>query len=301
MFGRRPPEPPPALRDHLKRIVGQAATRSRRVYTHKGTPARDASHVPIWRRQDLRDGMATWTLNREHPLVAAALQEGASAATVRTLLDMTERLLPIHDIHVHLTNDLPVEETGRIDDLEAVAAQFLSAFNDDEETRSRLLATLHLIEPFSREPEHAQPDCRKNEPLMPTTPDMLINMTVAALNLATLPTEAEIDAVLDRLTGAFPVDAEIREQVRRTLHSRFDIRMDLGSTLLSHDDHTPWLAGRRSDISMVLLAALSGDAAEGRLATNGVGHTRSNYRRTARPAGQSVRTRSVEAARLGYG
>ena len=149
-------EPPPALRDNLKRIVGQAATRSRRVYTHKGTPARDASHVPMWRRQDLRDGMATWTLNREHPLVAAALREGASAATVRTLLDMTERLLPIHDIHVHLTNDLPVEETARIDDLEAVAAQFLSAFNDDEETRSRLLATLHLIEPFSREPEHAR-------------------------------------------------------------------------------------------------------------------------------------------------
>lgn len=83
---------------------------------------------------------------------------------------------------------------------------------------------------------------------MSTTPDMLINMTVAALNLATLPTEAEIDAVLDRLTSAFPVDPEIREQVRRTLHSRFDIRMDLGSTLLSHDDHTPWLAGRRSGI-----------------------------------------------------
>lgn len=84
---------------------------------------------------------------------------------------------------------------------------------------------------------------------MSTTPDMLINMTVAALNLATLPTEAEIDAVLDRLTGAFPVDPEIREQVRRTLHSRFDIKMDLGSTLLSHDDHTPWLAGRRSGIT----------------------------------------------------
>ena len=149
-------EPPPALRDHLKRIVGQAATRSRRVYTHKGVPARDASHVPVWQRQDLRDGLATWTLNRDHPLVAAALREGASAATVGTLLEMTERLLPIHDIHVHLTNDLPVEETGKIDNLEAVAIQFLHAFDDDEQTRSRILDTLHLIEPFSREPEHAR-------------------------------------------------------------------------------------------------------------------------------------------------
>lgn len=149
-------EPPSALRDHLKRIVGQAATRSRRVYTHKGILARDASHVPVWQRQDLRDGLASWTLNREHPLVSAALREGASAATVRTLLDMTERLLPIHDIHIHLTNDLPVEDAGKIDDLEAVALQFLEAFDDDEVTRSRLLDTLHLIEPFSREPEHAR-------------------------------------------------------------------------------------------------------------------------------------------------
>jgi hypothetical protein len=83
---------------------------------------------------------------------------------------------------------------------------------------------------------------------MSITPDMLINMTVAALSLATLPTEAEIDAVLDRLTGAFPVDSDIKEQARRTLHARFDIRMDLGSTLLSHDEHMPWLAARRSDI-----------------------------------------------------
>ena len=149
-------EPPPALRDHLKRIVGQAATRSRRVYTHKGTPVRDASHVPVWQRQDLREGLAAWTLNRKHPFVAAALREGASAATVRTLLEMTERLLPIYDIHIHLTNDLPTEEVGKFDDLEAVAMQFLHVFDDDEETRLRLLDTLHLIEPFSQEPERAR-------------------------------------------------------------------------------------------------------------------------------------------------
>lgn len=149
-------EPPAALRDHLKRIVGQAATRSRRVYTHKGTPARDPLHVPVWQRRDLRDGLATWTLNREHPLVAAAVRDGASAATVRTLLDMTERLLPVHDIHIHLTNDLPVDDSGNIEDLETVALQLLSVFDDDEVTRSKLLDTLHLTEPFSCDPERAR-------------------------------------------------------------------------------------------------------------------------------------------------
>ena len=84
------------------------------------------------------------------------MRDGASAATVRTLLDMTERLLPVHDIHIHLTNDLPVEDSGNIEDLETVALQLLSVFDDDQVTRSKLLDTLHLIEPFSRDPERAR-------------------------------------------------------------------------------------------------------------------------------------------------
>lgn len=149
-------EPPSALRPHLKRIVGQAADRSRKVYTHKGTPAQASSHVPIWRRQDLREGYASWRLNREHPIVAAALRDGASAADVRVLLELAEQLLPIHDIHIHLSNDLPVENVAAADDLEALAVQLLEAFSDDAEKRARLLDSLHLIEPFNHSPDKAR-------------------------------------------------------------------------------------------------------------------------------------------------
>lgn len=149
-------EPPAVLRPLLKRIVGQAASRSRKVYTHKGTPAQDSLRVPIWRRQDMREGYAAWRLNRDHPSVAAALRDGASAADVRTLLNLAELLLPIHDIHIHLSNDLPVEDTPVLDDLESLARRLLDAFADDVDQRERLLDTLHLIEPFNRSPERAR-------------------------------------------------------------------------------------------------------------------------------------------------
>lgn len=148
-------EPPAELRPHLKRIVGQAAGRSRKVYTHKGTPARDTTQVPVWQRQDLREGYATWRLNRHHPVVSAALRDGASASDVQTLIDLAEQLLPIHDIHIHLSNDLPVETPASSDDLEVLARRLLDAFAGDVGQRERLLDTLHLIEPFSRSPEKA--------------------------------------------------------------------------------------------------------------------------------------------------
>jgi len=83
---------------------------------------------------------------------------------------------------------------------------------------------------------------------MQPTLEMLVNMTVAALKLDPPPPEEEIDAVLDRITTAFPATPELKEQARRMLHARFDIRMNLGSTLVSHDTHAPWLAARRGSI-----------------------------------------------------
>ena len=41
-------EPPPALRPHLRRIVGDVTARSRRVYTHKGTPRHEGQQVSLW-------------------------------------------------------------------------------------------------------------------------------------------------------------------------------------------------------------------------------------------------------------
>jgi hypothetical protein len=150
-------EPPAALRPHLRRIVGQATTRSRRVYTHKGTPQSEGDRIPLWVRHDLREGAAAWKLNREHPLVLAALQEGADKRNVNRLIELAEDLLPAHDIHLHISNDLPVAEPKDEDrDLEGLARQFMGAFADDPAAQRRVLEKLHLMDPFNRAPERAR-------------------------------------------------------------------------------------------------------------------------------------------------
>jgi hypothetical protein len=148
-------EPPPALRPHLKRIVGDVTLRSRRVYTHKGSPRSDAERIPLWRRHDLRDGAAAWRINREHPAVVALTGQIADA---EGLLRLLEEALPVHDIHLHISNDLPVSEDGGADkgELEALAARLVDAFRDQPAMVKQLLDRLPITEPFSRDPDGAR-------------------------------------------------------------------------------------------------------------------------------------------------
>lgn len=148
-------EPPAALRSNLKRIVGDVTLRSRRVYTHKGTPKADAERVPLWHRHELRDGAAVWRVNREHPAVAGLT---ASNTNAEPLLRLLESSLPVHDIHLHLSNDLPVADGEDITDaeLEDTARRMIDAFRDQPEIVATILRRLPTMEPFSRDPDGAR-------------------------------------------------------------------------------------------------------------------------------------------------
>jgi hypothetical protein len=151
-------EPPLALRNDLKRIVGAATVRSRRVYSHKGTAQQQADRIGLWGRHDLRDGAAAWKINRDHPAVAAVVSNVADPRHADQLLKLIEELLPVHDIHLHISNDLPVSETvsAAADDLEELANQLAAAFADRPDDRKLLLDRLHLIDPFNRAPDTAR-------------------------------------------------------------------------------------------------------------------------------------------------
>lgn len=151
-------EPPAALRPELKRIVGAVTIRSRRVYTHKGTQQQDADRIPLWARQDARDGAATWRVNREHPIVAAMTGPGHPDKDIEQLLRLLEELLPIHDIHLHISNDLPVADSSGMDrdELEALARRMIAAFRDQPDCVQRILDRLPSTDPFSRDPESAR-------------------------------------------------------------------------------------------------------------------------------------------------
>ena len=151
-------EPPQVLREHLRRIVGTVTERSRRVYTYKGTAHRTADYVPMWQRQDGRDGCAKWLVNRGHPVVAAALRQEANPGDVERLMRMLEAGLPVHEIHLTVSNDLPVAEAPAMDraELEAILSRLVEAFRDSPDMLRLLLARLPMTEPFSRDPDCAR-------------------------------------------------------------------------------------------------------------------------------------------------
>jgi hypothetical protein len=151
-------EPPPALRPHLRRIVGTVAARSRNVYTHKGTPADDRQRIPLWERHDLRDTGAAWRINRDHPAVKLLLSGHGDGGSIAPLLNLLEQNLPIHDIHLHTANDRAVAEPEVPNEyeLETMARRIMTAFSDQPEIASRILERLPVTEPFNRNPDAAR-------------------------------------------------------------------------------------------------------------------------------------------------
>jgi hypothetical protein len=63
------------------------------------------------------------------------------------------------------------------------------------------------------------------------------------------PTEEEVYDAAAKHRIIYPVDDQSFEQVIKRLHARLAITMDLGTAL--EDEHTPWLAGRKAEITPV--------------------------------------------------
>lgn len=150
-------EPPPELRPHLRRIVGAVTNRSRLVYSYRGSRvAKD--DISLWARHELRGGAGVWRINREHPLIMALSSGAFGGGDAERALKLIEESIPIHDIYIHVSNDLPVAEPDAETepDLEALARRLVQAFSDAPETVTRLLDRLPLTEPFNRLPDAAR-------------------------------------------------------------------------------------------------------------------------------------------------
>ena len=77
--------------------------------------------------------------------------------------------------------------------------------------------------------------------------ELLEKAVRAVLPLDRRPTEEEVAERMHQMRLAIPVSDEEFDAVRRSLHSKLAISMDLGVGLVARD-HVPWLAQRRADI-----------------------------------------------------
>ena len=66
--------------------------------------------------------------------------------------------MPVHDIHLHVSNDLPIAETAKpaLDELRVLARDLLGAFEAQPAIVAEMLAKLPMTYPFSADPEAAR-------------------------------------------------------------------------------------------------------------------------------------------------
>ncbi|WP_261986060.1 ATP-binding protein [Microbispora sp. CSR-4] len=151
--------PPSVLETRIAEIARDVRARSERVFAYRGAPTsrsrtRDTIH-PVW-QQVRRLGVSEYVVNREHPLVAAALASSNGSA-VEGLLHMIESTLPVESISQELVSSLQSPETPRPEspDIEEIVATFrsmLTGLPEDPEARAVLLEALAKAEPFSKYP-----------------------------------------------------------------------------------------------------------------------------------------------------
>lgn len=144
---------PTTLRARLRDIVGKLKQRSSRVYRSKGGRLDVKTSVPLWSRY-ARNGEISYSINREHPVVAALIANGAeeNKGATDAALRFIEQGLPMGSLGrdastnvsaIHQTEPNPRDLLAHI---EAVLPLVLAEEGGDMQ---RLVKRLQTAEPFN--------------------------------------------------------------------------------------------------------------------------------------------------------
>jgi hypothetical protein len=151
--------PPEAVRVNLRRIIERIRQASGRTLVFRGRQAKLGLASPGWREVTDRDGVR-FDISRDHPVIrdfTASLTE-IQQARLEMLLKVVEQSFPAEALYAHLTSDQRRKPVP--DDVEnsfrGMIAQIFDGWASGDQARSALLTGLHLVEPFSGNPEIAR-------------------------------------------------------------------------------------------------------------------------------------------------
>ncbi|MEV4105703.1 ATP-binding protein [Nonomuraea sp. NPDC049649] len=151
--------PPSALEERIAEIARDLRARSERVFAYRGAPTSrsrtERELHTVW-QQVRRLGVSEYVVNRDHPLVAAALS-GPEGKAFEGVLHMIESTLPVDAISQELVSSTKLGNPAvkNDPDVEEVLATFrsmLAGLPRNPETRSVLMEALTRAEPFSKYP-----------------------------------------------------------------------------------------------------------------------------------------------------
>lgn len=152
--------PPANLRDRLAEIAALARTRSEQVFRHRGSTSDrrgggGGQLVFVW-QQHSRRGNIGYRVNRQHPVVAAAL--AGAEETVGPLLRLLEETVPVGLIAAESnsaperTPQAPLETEDR-DEVVRMLRAAMTRLPADVTSKAAFLQALRSSEPFNRFPD----------------------------------------------------------------------------------------------------------------------------------------------------
>jgi hypothetical protein len=152
--------PPGELVESLRRIAKATRSRAEEVYRHRGkTSAHNtsSSFVFAWQQYKDRDGTLRYKINREHPVIAAVLDEaGKDRKLVERALRFIEETIPTTMIGVALADALDTQPTpfGQArKEIRPLAEFVFNGLVEDGATVEAALERISAAEPFSQYPE----------------------------------------------------------------------------------------------------------------------------------------------------
>ncbi len=151
--------PPADVRKNLRRVIDKISETSRTVYRYRGRRSNADRYIHAWQRIEAREGVC-YRINREHPLIEAFrdhLDPGAQNL-FEAVLKSTEESFPAEALYVDMGQDTQrvVQRPEHSEsELYELAASLLGALSTAE-MKSSLLDKLHLLEPFSFQPDLAK-------------------------------------------------------------------------------------------------------------------------------------------------
>lgn len=148
--------PPEAVRINLRRTIERIRQASGRTITFRGRSADRGDLTSGWHEIIDRGGVR-FDINRDHPSIKTFISRlsQTDAAAFNAVLAVVESSFPAEALYSRMATDMRSTFNGEAASvhLRGVAQSLFADLDAASPLRTKLLATLHLIEPFNLHPE----------------------------------------------------------------------------------------------------------------------------------------------------
>ena len=144
-------QPPPPVRERLRRIIERIVIPSRRTYTARGAKLTEGSHLPVWTRSQDKNRIS-YGLNTEHPLFSAfeARLDADTADEFRKVVRLVVSTLPVEALYadVSASSESVVRQELDQEDFKEIVEATWQVLRDGGLSSTKTEARMRSADPF---------------------------------------------------------------------------------------------------------------------------------------------------------